>query len=192
MEPDELDLPEPPMRQEIDDPASARKQMRMCFDNVLLAFPKYPSSGTIIGNYDKTWREKGIGNAYNAVNPNPCRNNYAFGVVKGFPTQKQDGDLFNPKGKDAWQTEHVMNGQIMKRFLMDMFEKQLDNGSPIIATNKIPEAWIPSTKGLRKGNGKQKQQTTCDYLEQFWTKRWDPVINKQEVNASEYSGACSC
>jgi hypothetical protein len=82
-----------------------------------------------------------------------------------------------------------MDGQIMKRFLMDMFESQLKKQPPKVERGKIPEAWISSTNGLRKG--KQKPQTTCDYLEQFWTKRWDAGVNKELVNASEHSWARS-
>lgn len=83
-----------------------------------------------------------------------------------------------------------MDAQIMKRFFQDMFEdvtvtEKTKEGNEAIGFKRlakikrtdIPTKWISSARGIAD------KQDQCDYLDQFWTKRW---ADKKE-NASTYN-----
>ena len=179
-------------------PASGTKSMHVCADKVNMVFPKYPSSGDALEQATSraVWEKKMV--AYNAIDIDPCKNDYTFGK-KPFPRSKIDGvwsyektkaagSTQRPDTKDHWQTEHVMDAQIMKRFFQDMFEdvtitnrnmeaKEVTGTKRLakIKRTEIPTGWISSIKG------KADSQNQCDYLDQFWIKRW---VSKD--NASKY------
>lgn len=174
------------------------KSMLVCGPKVNMVFPNYPSSGDVIDEklIRPLWEKTMV--AYNAKEKDPCKDDYTFGRLP-FPKSKVDGVHPYPrrsKGKlktdtsDIWQTEHVMDAQIMKRFFQDMFEdvtvtdktKEGNEvaGSKRLATIKrtdIPTQWISSAKGTAA------KQDQCDYLDQFWTKRWAD----KGANASMYN-----
>ncbi|KAH6620568.1 hypothetical protein C7974DRAFT_474255 [Boeremia exigua] len=176
------------------DRASGTKKMQMCKNKVDLPFPTYPSSGDVIEKVDK-W--KGLLNAYNVALEDPCDNDYDFKKLP-FPSTKVDGvytpikDSKNRKeySKDIWQTEHVMDAQILKRFFQEQFEgvdkPKVEKAK--IDRSEIPKEWISSIKG------KAAKQDQCDYLEQFWNKRWggignpDPRGNAMKYLLSEFPG----
>ncbi|KAF1922934.1 uncharacterized protein M421DRAFT_10163 [Didymella exigua CBS 183.55] len=147
---------------------SGKKHMQVCGTKVDMDFPDYPSSGDAIEQDGDYWGKSLV--AYNAVKPDPCLNDYTFGKMK-YPKKKSE-NIHTPekpvgKGgkqhtKDIWQTEHVMDAQIMKKFFQDMFQER----DAVIKRDDIPVSWISSLKG------KAAAQDQCSYLEQFWTKRW--------------------
>jgi hypothetical protein len=172
------------------------KSMLVCGPQVHMVFPNYPSSGDAIDTSRAKWGKEMA--AYNAKVIDPCKNDYTFGKLS-FPESKTDNihqylkastDGKKKDSQDIWQTEHVMDAQIMKRFFQDMFEdvtvtdktKEGNEvaGSKRLATIKrtdIPTQWISSAKGTAA------KQDQCDYLDQFWTKRWAD----KGANASMYN-----
>ena len=177
-------------------PVSGTKDMPVCGNQVKMVFPNYPSSGDVIETINRAKWEKTMA-AYNAKVIDPCKNDYTFGKLP-FPKTKSDQVYSYPKvtdkpgtnTKDAWQTEHVMDAQVMKRFFQDMFEdvtvtEGTKEGNEAIGSKRlariqgtdIPTKWISSARGIAD------KQDQCDYLEQFWTKRW---ADKKE-NASMYN-----
>jgi hypothetical protein len=178
-------------------PVTGTKSMLVCGPKVNMMFPNYPSSGDVIETPIRaTWEKTMV--AYNAKAIDPCDSDYTFGRLP-FPKPKIDKihqylknstDGKKKDSPDIWQTEHVMDAQIMKRFFQDMFEdvtvtnrtreENEVTGSKRLATIKradIPAQWISSAKGMAA------KQDQCDYLDQFWTKRW---VDKG-ANASKYN-----
>ena len=182
-------------------PVTGTKSMLVCGPRVNMNFPNYPSSGDVTATTHREKYEK-IMVAYNAKVIDPCKDDYTFGKLP-FPKSKEDGVYsYHKKSEgttkkddaDIWQTEHVMDAQILKRFFQDMFEdvtvtdrtREVNEvtGSKRLATIKrtdIPAQWVSSAKGTAT------KQDQCDYLDQFWTKRW---ANKG-ANASTYNRAPS-
>jgi hypothetical protein len=161
-------------------PANGEKKLFMCGRRVVLDFPRYPSSGDVVKI--SSWKSKI--DAYNAVDVNPCNDNYNLGKVifpktttDGiFPLKKVPTGIRPDPSKDIWDTEHVMDAQILKRFFTEMFAE-----GPVIKHNALPARWRSSEKVTRAS-----KQTQCDYLHQFWIKRWEAPTNNGASNASMY------
>ncbi|KAJ4343362.1 hypothetical protein N0V95_006696 [Ascochyta clinopodiicola] len=177
------------------DKSSGTKRMQMCKDKVDLAFPDYPSSGDVLEKASTKEKWKGKLNTYNVENENPCKNDYDFKKLP-FPSTKIDGvhtplkDVKKDYARDIWQTEHVMDAQILKRFFQELFEgvdKPTAEKARIERTD-VPTEWISSIKG------KAAKQDQCDYLKQFWNTRWggvagvDPAGNAMKYLLSEFPG----
>lgn len=149
------------------------KSMFVC-KTMAMTFPVYPNSGEAVVAED--WR-KNI-DAYNAAKANPCDNDYTLVKLKVFPKSTIDGLHSRPgdKKQEEWQTEHAMDGQILKAFFQTLFEgypKTLKKQKidPELPRTAIPEKWISSV------GGPADTQTQCDYLQQFWEKRWPSKDN---------------
>lgn len=107
-------------------PASGTKSMHVCGTKVNMIFLKYPSSGDATEQATTRPKWEKMMAVYNANTIDPCKNDYTFGK-KSFPKSKTDGvwpfqkskpadSKKAPDTKDSWQTEHVMDAQIIKRF----------------------------------------------------------------------------
>lgn len=158
------------------DKNTGAKSMFVC-KNMVMTFPAYPSSGDAV-NTEK-WK-KNI-DAYNAAKVDPCDNDYTL-VKKPFPKTKIDGLHPRPGARkpEEWQTEHTMDGQILKAFFQTLFEgypgtQKKPKIDPELPRTAIPKKWRSSVGTIAT------TQTQCDYLQQFWEKRWP---NKE--NASMY------
>ncbi|KAF2000514.1 hypothetical protein P154DRAFT_598473 [Amniculicola lignicola CBS 123094] len=147
--------------------SSGTKDMAMCSSKVKMKFPDYVTSPRVISN-PKMYAK--IIKAYNALDHDPCNNNYEFGNVP-FPdyitlgvaqTKKLRKPNAAPPESDIWQTEHAMDAQIMKIFLTKVFKTPKD------VPASLPEAWIKSVRAEDRLN----QNNMCNYLDQFWTKRF--------------------
>ena len=158
------------------DKTTGAKSMHVC-KNMVMTFPAYPSSGDAVS----TAKWKGQIDTYNAAKVDPCDNDYTF-VKKPFPKTKTDGLHARPGAKkpEEWQTEHAMDGQILKAFFQTLFEGYPKTAKKPKIDPELPRTAIP--KQWRSSVGKiPKPQTQCDYLQQFWEKRW-----ASKDNASTY------
>jgi hypothetical protein len=156
-------------------------------EKVEMIFPKYPSSGDATEDpiLSVEWKKHMV--AYNAMVIDPCMDDYKFGK-KPHPISKTDGVYSyqqtdkkggKPHQKDIWETEHVVDAQIVKLFFRNMFQMVADPpGGPVVERDEIPQKWVSSDRG------KAETQDQCSYLEQFWNKRW---AAPKENSASMYS-----
>jgi hypothetical protein len=167
------------------------KHLEVCSPKVPMEFPNYPTSGAFFTSDANAKAKWGNVPAYNAKKLNPCDDDYSFGKVtfpKGqnealYTPKKVPGKLDKTHFKDQWETEHVMDAQIMKKFFKDMFET-----NPKIKKSMIPQQWKTTDKG--DGYPRTKAATTynqCSYLEQFWLKRW--AAPNGGISASTYHKA---
>jgi hypothetical protein len=169
---------------------SGRKVLKVCgvkVEKVEMIFPKYPSSGDATEDpiLSVEWKKHMV--AYNAMVIDPCMDDYKFGK-KPHPISKTDGVYSyqqtdkkggKPHQKDIWETEHVVDAQIVKLFFRNMFQMVADPpGGPVVERDEIPQKWVSSDRG------KAETQDQCSYLEQFWNKRW---AAPKEDSASMYS-----
>jgi hypothetical protein len=180
---------------EEDESASGSKNLAMCAvgnnKRLKLNFPNYPTSGDII-KHPGTWKSE-IDKVYNAKDIDPCHDNYELGE-SGFPQDEIEG-LYTPRkpkkttgglgSKDIWQTEHVMDAQIVKRFLMDTFEVKNSK----VKQNEIPKDWVSGPNDSTRSQAKAATRTTCDYLVQFWQARWTAPVTDKTGNACKYNWA---
>lgn len=141
---------------------------------VKLDFPQYPSSGDVIIKDPKTYSS--IVEAFNAIDIDPCNDSYEVGP-KPFPKTREDGvHGFIGRGRshDIWNTEHVMDAQILKTFFY----------KTVVPKDGIPAKQLPSRfRADSRGRHQYKQNpNACDMLKQFWEKRWDA----ETPNAMKY------
>jgi hypothetical protein len=146
------------------DKTTGAKSMFVC-KNMVMTFPAYPSSGNAVSI--EKWR-KNI-DAYNAAKVDPCDNDYTL-VKKPFPKTNKEGLHKRPK-QEEWQTEHTMDGQILKAFFQTLFEgypktQKKPKIDPELQRKDIPKKWRSSVGTIAA------TQTQCDYLQQFWERRW--------------------
>lgn len=159
----------------------------MCTRKVTLEFPDYSSGGAFLTSDAATkakWKDVA---AYNAKVLDPCRDDCTFGEVK-FPIG-QNNDLYTPKklpgAKDKthfkyqWETEHVMDAQIVTRFMQDMFESRTAK----IRTSMIPKMWKNS--GAGDGYARSYVYNQCSYLESTAQACSPPTPSLTSVRFSE-------
>jgi hypothetical protein len=167
------------------------KHLEVCSPKVPMEFPNYPTSGAFFTSDVNAKAKWSNVPAYNAKKLNPCDDDYSFGKVtfpKGqnealYTPKKLPGKLDKTHFKDQWETEHVMDAQIMKKFFKDMFES-----NPKIKKSMIPQQWKTTDKA--DGYPRTKTATTynqCSYLDQFWLKRW--AAPNGGISASTYHKA---
>lgn len=149
------------------DSATGAKSMFVC-TNMLMTFPAYPGSGQVVSS--ELWRSNI--DAYNAARADPCDDDYTL-VKVPFPKNKKDRLHERPGAakQEEWQTEHTMDGQILKSFFQTLFEgspatKKKPKVDPKLKRTEIPRQWRSSVGSIAA------TQTQCDYLQQFWEKRW--------------------
>ncbi|KAF9693005.1 hypothetical protein EKO04_009149 [Ascochyta lentis] len=163
------------------DRITGAKSMFVC-TNMLMTFPAYPSSGEAVRT--ELWRNNI--DAYNAARVNPCDNDYTL-VKIPFPKHNKDR-LHNRPGaakQEEWQTEHTMDGQILKSFFQTLFEgfpatKKKPKVDPKLKRTEIPRQWRSSVGSIAA------TQTQCDYLQQFWEKRWPGKDNAMKYLLSQF------
>lgn len=145
-----------------------------------MKFPKYPTSGNVIG----APRLKAVIHAYNAADPDPCSDNYNFGRRPPPKTITEDGEnkLWSPDGSDKWTTEHALDGQILQKFFLDVFERK---GKVEIPQDSMPKRY---RVGARSNEDFQDKPARCQYLNQFWQVRFSKRdgADVPENNAMEH------
>lgn len=166
---------------------------------VKLVFPNYPTSGTVIKSSDLKNKIR----AFNAKDPDPCSDNYDFGL-RPPPTHinmDQEKKLWMPDGKsglsrkkssateDLWTTEHVLEGQIIQSFFLDYFERKSNIVKAIakhITEGPFPINWRMNDKEQNFLNPDSSNK--CQYLHQFWQDRFmkRDGVDVPEANAMSH------
>ena len=121
-----------------------------------MKFPTHPTSGEAI----KAARYRTLIQAFGTKKARPCDDDYA--LVK-LPFPKTQGESLND---ELWNTEHVMDAQIVQGFFESVVAKKKPQ----------PSSWL-----FKSGTTKVPAPTMENYLKEFWNLR--PVNN---VPAMEY------
>lgn len=123
-------------------------------DDLELKFPTYPSSGTIItvSRYERD----GV-KAFGTRRSRPCDDDYNLRVLP-FPRTQGDG-LYNG---ERWDTEHVMDAQILQQFFM-----YLNDNLPV---SNLPNQWWSRNSNTGK-IGKYTTVRAERYIREFWQAR---------------------
>ena len=122
-----------------------------------MEFPKYPTFEEMLPELRKY---KDLIDPYGPRQPDACSDDYVMTML-AFPTRQGEGN-----GGAEWQTEHVMDAQIVQNFFQHLMTQRFA---------QIPRRVLTAKQGKKS---QYDSPTTTEYFTEFWQTRKIDAKNK--------------